>query len=147
MASLAPPVLMAALPVLPSCWSFRVSYTIWITGILKAWGWQVLINKKNTCKLQMWSCILKLRDCQVLTPVLPLPVSAAYKKQKKRKWDIYPPIHPCTFSIQGKQKQRPTISTSPPPRIRGIDSAWMSVGSLKPSDWHKSAQWQQIKTT
>lgn len=40
--SLAPPVLMAALPFLPSCWSFRVSYTIWITGILKAWGWQVL---------------------------------------------------------------------------------------------------------
>lgn len=40
--SLAPPVLMEALPFLPSCWSFRVSYTIWITGILKAWGWQVL---------------------------------------------------------------------------------------------------------
>lgn len=34
--SLAPPVLIEALPFLPSCWSFKVSYTIWMTGILKA---------------------------------------------------------------------------------------------------------------
>ncbi len=112
--------------------------------------WRPDDDKYNTCffcSTYQYSCISKKQKKQAVwlssTYTGFTATSFCCLKDKKRRCKT----RKSKFIDWDKQRQRPTISTSPPPRMRGIDSAWMSVGSLKSSDCQLLGLQQQVTTT